>query len=74
MMALVSFQSHVNTSEYLHSGSGLNSCRSHVISPLGGTKCLNSKRIGHQLRTNIFSLLSSVLLIADVIDIQLMDI
>ena len=29
-MALVSFRSHVNTSEYFHFGSGLNSCRSHV--------------------------------------------
>ena len=32
-VALVSFWSHVNTSENFHFGSGLNSCRSHAISP-----------------------------------------
>ena len=35
-MALVSFWCHVNTSENFKFGSGLNSCRSHVISPLLG--------------------------------------
>ena len=33
-MALVSFRSHVNSSENFHFGSGPISCRSHVISPL----------------------------------------
>ena len=32
-IALVSFQSHVNTSECFHFDGGLNSCRSHVINP-----------------------------------------